>query len=263
MAKDPFVKKPSSDPFKLRSPKAAANARADGIHQYSGSRICRTDSKGFATPKDLSPTELKLDAHEGFVPLWAEGVTLRWRFLEQSFGYFEDAESAKEGVRQLLREALEAWGNSVPVRFTEQRDAVDFEIVMQSTPDCDSSNRCTLAKAFFPDGGRHELFIFPQFFRQTRKEQVETLEHEFGHIFGLRHWFANISEADWRAEVFGSDGRFTIMNYGEDSFLTDSDKSDLKRLYDMVWAGNLKEVNGTPVRLFRPYSSHLYQEKVL
>ena len=47
-------------------------------------------------------------------------------------------------------------------------------------------------------------------------EQVETLVHEIGHVFGLRHIFALISETEWPAEIFGKQVKFSIMNYGGD-----------------------------------------------
>ena len=90
-----------------------------------------------------------------------------------------------------------------------------------------------------------------------RSEQVETLAHEFGHVFGLRHWFANISETGWPSELFGKDKQFTIMNYNSDSVMTETDKDDLKKLYVAAWDRTLTAINGTPVRLFRPYSSNL------
>ena len=255
MAKNPFKVKAAADPFKLSD----AKQESPEIHLYGKKHqhVCRTDARGYPTPKNLSPAELKIDTHEGFVPLWAKDVVLRWRFHEQSLSRFENSEAAKEGIRQLLGQALVGWGDAVPVKFSEQRDVVDFEIVLRANADCDA-NGCVLASAFFPDAGRHEFVIYPTFFEQSPQEQIETLQHEFGHIFGLRHWFANISETAWRAEVFGADGEFTIMNYGNKSVLTPADKSDLKRLYDLVWAGKLTNINSTPIRLFKPFSSYLH-----
>ena len=64
-------------------------------------------------------------------------------------------------------------------------------------------------------------------FTQARKEQVDTFIHEIGHIFGLRHFFANVSETAWPSEIFGRHENFSIMNYGALSELTDADKDDL------------------------------------
>ena len=110
-----------------------------------------------------------------------------------------------------------------------------------------------LARAFFPDSGRHELELYPKMFEQSEKEQIDTLTHELGHIFGLRHFFAQIRESQWPSVIFGEHRPFSIMNYGRQSELTNDDLDDLKRLYDSVWSGRLTEVNGTPIRLFTPY----------
>ena len=58
-------------------------------------------------------------------------------------------------------------------------------------------------------------------FTQEPEEQVETLIHEIGHVFGLRHFFANVSETAWPSEIFGTHDTFSIMNYGRASQLTD------------------------------------------
>ena len=85
---------------------------------------------------------------------------------------------------------------------------------------------------------------------------METLVHEIGHIFGLRHFFALIKEAAWPAIIYGKHKKFSIMNYGGDSRLTRADKDDLKRLYENVWRRKIVALNGTPVRLMNSYSSH-------
>ena len=166
---------------------------------------------------------------------------------------FVDPEMAKTYIRGLMSDALIAWGDALPVRFNETRDLWDFEVAM-APEDCDE-NGCVLASAFFPDGGRHQLFLYPAMFRQSKKEQVETCVHEFGHVFGLRHFFANISETAWPSVIFGKHTRFSIMNYGPDSRLTRADKADLKRLYQAAWTGELAEINGTEISLERPYSA--------
>jgi hypothetical protein len=92
-------------------------------------------------------------------------------------------------------------------------------------------------------------------FQQIKKEQVDTLAHEIGHVFGLRHFFAPETETRWPSVIFGAHNPFSIMNYGNNSELTEADRSDLKLLYEGAWSGQLKEINGTPVKLVRPYHS--------
>jgi len=243
----------SNKALALRDPKEAAEAIKDKVHIYRKNAVCETDSIGYATPENRSPTELVVDASEGFVPLWAPDVTLRWRFQENSMSIFSDPAGAKNALRQLFAESILAWGDAVPVRFAERQDAWDFEIVVAPQENC-SINGCTLARAFFPDAGRHDLVIYPTMFQQDQAEMVETLAHEIGHIFGLRHFFAKVSETAWPAEVFGTHSKFSIMNYGQDSELTPTDRDDLASLYQAVWSGAMSNVNGTPIELMRPFS---------
>lgn len=222
------------------------------VHLLAPGIVCDTEPRGHARPRGRSPLEIVVDASEGFIPLWEKNMTLRWRFRESSMKAFSNPAGAKAEIRKLLGEALLAWGDAAPVKFAEKDDAWDFEVVMRKADDCDI-NGCTLASAFFPDAGRHKLTLYPQMFSQTRQEQVDTFVHEIGHVFGLRHFFADISETAWPVEIFGTHNKFSIMNYGSLSQLTAEDKSDLKRLYQLVWAGELTQINGTPIRLMRPF----------
>lgn len=227
-------------------------------HYYRKHIVCDTDSVGQASPPvSRSPVELAVDATDGFIPLWAPNVVLRWRFQERSMEVFRDPEAAKTYIRDIFGRGIQLWQDAVPVRFKEAApgDVWDFEIVMMADRKCVGPGRCTLASAFFPDGGRHELKLYPNLFEENETEQVETMAHELGHIFGLRHFFANITETRWHSELFGEHEPFTIMNYGEDSFMTDQDRSDLKELYRLAWSGELKDINGTRLHLVIPFSA--------
>lgn len=241
-----------SDPFQRKRPEEVLMARAEYLHIYGNRIKCATDTKGYPTPRNEDRVRIVVDASEGYIPLWAEQSTLRWRFQTQSLAMFSDPAAAGTGIRALLGEALLAWGDAAPIRFSERKDAWDFEISIRNADDCDTYG-CTLAMAFFPDSGRHELVIYPKMFEQSRREQVETLAHELGHVFGLRHFFAKLSEESWPSEIFGTHNAFSIMNYGAKSRLTKYDKADLKNLYRLAWNGTLTEVNGTPIRFVKPY----------
>lgn len=247
----------NGSPLQLATADEVARAAEDLVHKFEVNKqevICKTETKGRAMPKGRTPAEIVLDASYGFIPLWARGVTLRWRFQESSMIYFKDPSAAKQYLRSLLGRALLLWGDAAPVRFSERDDAWDFEVVMQPKDD-GQGNSYVLASAFFPDGGQHELSVYPAFFKQSDEEQVETLIHELGHVFGLRHFFADIREREWRSEIFGTHNPFSIMNYGNESKLTAADKSDLARLYELAWSNRLTHINGTPIRLFQPFSS--------
>lgn len=236
----------------MRDEAEAAAAAGPFVHVHGNGVRCVTDKKGHATPKDMSPVEIVVDASEGFVPLWDQGVKLRWKFAAGTLEKYRNPTAAAAAVERLLGEAILAWGSAVPIGFTKHVDATDFEIVMEAQDDCDP-NGCVLASAFLPDSGQHHLRLFPIFFRQPIEEQVETMAHEIGHVFGLRHWFALVSEDAFPAQQFGSQSRFTIMNYGPDSRLTDTDRADLAALYQAAWSRRLTHINGTPIKLVRPF----------
>lgn len=238
-ASDLLQKKPDAE--------LAANCQYHRIGEVS---LCKTDYRA----RKRSPTQIVLDATDGFIPLWAEDQVLRWTFNSPSLEVFANPGMIEDRVRELWDKAVMAWGDSAPIRFKENSDNSDFEIVVESRNDC-SPQGCTLAMAFFPDSGRHQLLIYPKMFEQDDKEQVDTLTHEIGHIFGLRHFFAPENETPWPSEVFGKHKPFSIMNYGDKSELTKDDKRDLKLLYQGAWSGSLKKVNGTPIKLVRPFSS--------
>lgn len=223
------------------------------VHTYRKNNpvVCETDSKGYPTPRNRHPTEIVLDASEGFIPLWKPNVNLRWRFSPSLYHFFQYPEEAMDYIRNLFGKGIQEWGHAAPINFTERNDAWDFEITVRQ--DRCTPYGCTLASAFFPDGGRHELALYEKLFEQSKKEQIETMAHELGHIFGLRHFFAENLEAGFPSEKFGEHNPFTIMNYGEDSTMTDNDRNDLEKLYQLVWSGELTRINGTPIKTFYPY----------
>ena len=260
MARRPRSKKKATDRrhdndvFAQASDKQFSRAAKSFAHTITDGVVCGTESRGFPTPRDLSPEEIMVHAPQGVVSLWAQDVVLRWRFNEQSMTYFDDPEAAKAGVKKLFGQGLNEWGDAAPVKFVEDQDVWDFEIVMRSSDNCNSFG-CVLASAFFPDAGRHELVLYPEMFEQDHTERVETMAHEIGHIFGLRHFFAQVSETAWQSELFGTHSKFSIMNYGDDSFMTDDDRSDTKRLYELAWSGELTNINGTSIKLVTPFSA--------
>ena len=220
-------------------------------HVYNRHVICVTDSKGYAQPENVDLAKLRVDATDGFIPLWSKDVSLNWRFNKSFARFFKKPEAAKNGVRQLFGEAILAWKDACPIKFHEVKDGWDFEIAMHRE-DCDDTG-CVLASSFFPGAGQSTFYIYPTMFKQSHQEQKETIEHEMGHIFGLRHFFANISEKEWKSLLFGSNKPFSIMNYGAKSKLTATDLKDLRRLYQLIWSDQLTEINGTKIKKFVSY----------
>lgn len=240
-----------TDPLLRRRPPAAQPPTHE-VHVYGNRVRCATDGRGHPTWRNRDRTELVVDAPSGFIPLWAEDVTLHWRFRPGTLQAFVDPAAAATALERLLAEGLLAWGPSVPVQLVKRESGWDFELVVETVDDCDPVG-CVLAQAFFPDGGQHALRLYPKLFEQPRQEQVETLAHELGHVFGLRHFFAQVREQDWPSQLFGTHSPFSIMNYGAPSAMTDADRRDLARLYQSARDGTLPRINGTPIRLVQPF----------
>jgi len=240
--------------FELRETPEPTREAKSQVHLLGRGIVCDTEARGRATPQGRSIAEIVVDASEGFIPLWAKNQRLRWRFQARSMNNFKNPTVAKAAIRKLFAEALLKWETAAPVKFTEDDDVWDFEIVMRAGDSCTASG-CVLASSFFPDAGRHKFVMYPKLFTQPREEQVDTFIHEIGHVFGLRHFFALVSESAWPAKIFGTHSKFSIMNYGMLSRLTPEDKGDLKRLYQLVWSGAMTHINGTPIRLMRPFTA--------
>jgi hypothetical protein len=197
---------------------------------------------------DIQP-EVVVDLVDDKVPLWVRGTTLHWTFNEASFERYGEAQGTRRKVAGLMREAIAAWGEAAPVRFERDDEAWDFDIYMRRRRDCDDG--CVLASAFFPASRRERLVLYPTLFEYDHAEQVSTMVHEIGHIFGLRHYFAqkNADERQFPSLVFGKHSPLTIMNYGDESRLTETDLRDLKRLYQAAWSADAEAVIGRSVRL--------------
>jgi hypothetical protein len=246
-----------SNPFKMKGKEDAKRGMEPLVHLYGKDLKvkCITEGRGYKTPGNRPPAKLVLEASPGYVPLWKEGQMLRWRFQESSMSRFEDPDAAKNAVKDLMVEALQAWGKAAPIKFTQDNDLWDFEIVLKNTDECEGGG-CVLASSFFPEVAQDELDIYPMMFTQSREEQIGTLEHELGHIFCLRHFFAQISETAWASQIYGKHVKFTIMNYGPDSKLTQDDIDDLTTLYEKAWSGELTNINETPIKFMVPFSAY-------
>ena len=244
-----------SNPFKLLEPKERDKGQEPDVHVFGsrGNIVCKTEGPGKPKNRDLQMNELVVGLGD-IIPLWDSDVTLYWRFQKRSFRAFANPAAAKKRIRELLDTALSNWGDACPIKFVERDTGWDFEVVLRNSDDCDPRG-CVLASAFFPDNGRHRLIIYPKMLQQDEREQIETLVHELGHVFGLRHFFAKVSETQLPSEIFGTHVDFTIMNYGSKSLLTDADRSDLKKLYAAARGGSLKAINGTKIQLVQPFSS--------
>jgi len=197
---------------------------------------------------EKNTTKLVVDAQNKNIHLWAPNQTIRWCFDENSFSQkYNNPQHVMNTVSDLIKTALNNW-EFVPLTFQYSINNPHFRVVMHMNDDCDGKG-CTLASAFFPQQIT-SLDLYPILFSKnfTYADVVNTLEHEFGHVFGLRHYFALTEESFRAAKIFGSHKPQTIMNYGDKSVLTTDDKDDLKTLYEKAWDGSLTAIGGVQIK---------------
>jgi hypothetical protein len=82
--------------------------------------------------------------------MWGKNRRLRWRLQARSMNNFKNPAAAKAEIRRLFAEALLEWGTAAPVKFTEDNDVWDFEIVMKRNDDCGASGSVLASAFFFP-----------------------------------------------------------------------------------------------------------------
>ena len=206
------------------------------------------------------------------IPLWTPNSTLFWRFDERSMQRFSYPDQAKAHFRELIDGAMDMWGDAAPVKFQEAPPGspltdIDFFYGLTPGNDCNPNGGCVMASAFFPSQNIERLWVFPKLLETDKSYQFEVMAHELGHIFGLRHYFAKEKEAKLPAVVFGEHSKFSIMNYGSDAMLTETDRRDLALFYTKVWNREITHVGGMNIDLVIPRSSispsHGYGASVL
>ncbi|KAG0349111.1 hypothetical protein BG005_011169 [Podila minutissima] len=122
-------------------------------HYFGKRRLCVTGDRASVddAPK-VDPSAIRVGT-TGFIPLWAPGTVLHYRFNERSL---QQSRWSKEQILTIFNKAIAQWGDAVPIIFTENRITWDFEFVVPHRDDC-GRNGCVLASAFFPGGGHNSL----------------------------------------------------------------------------------------------------------
>jgi len=201
-----------------------------------GKVLCVTESRYNRSPKLVLNTVNDFNVRQ--IALWAKGQTITWKYSSDS----NFSKISAEHFEDILNKAISAW---VFVPFTlvgpkDFRDDVDFIVTIHGMEnrqvDEFGNVGYVLGQAFFPDSVDKSFHIWPSPFDDS--ELLNTVEHELGHTFGLRHYFG-LEEGNIAFFRHDPNDPKSIMNYNENGVLTCKDKIDLKDLYNGVWAKTL------------------------
>lgn len=123
---------------------------------------------------------------KAMIPRWdvhsANPCILNYYLQASTFGNTANAELAKN----LLQQAAELWngvGFGVVLQAVTDPAKAHFDVVYDK-----NGNKNYTALSFFPSHVG-KLYIYPQAFNdpEIKKQLLNTITHEFGHILGLRH----------------------------------------------------------------------------
>ena len=156
------------------------------LHLIADGFVCNTEGRGHATPGGRPPTELVVDASEGFIPLWHAGSILKWRFQERSFALAADPNASQAIVIDLMSEALLRWGSAAPVKFTRDTDLWDFEVVLRNALDvklCESNAGRTDPATGEPHSS--DWLVDPSVLLERALDGVHRLRHRAAHLAPL------------------------------------------------------------------------------
>ncbi|KAI1117976.1 hypothetical protein F5Y14DRAFT_292281 [Nemania sp. NC0429] len=209
-----------------------------------------------ATQQRANATARARVGHDGYIPRWQKGSTIKYIVREESFSNHRLATfTAAKAV-----EATFMW-RGIGVRFEQvyrDREAT-FQIKYRDSPsDYDPK---VFAEAFFPHEWRGTLFVYRSALEEGNRDYLANiLAHELGHILGLRHEFAGdvirnetgeTREAEAGSVPWGSKNENSIMNYFASPGLCSVQEQDLEELREF-YDFSKEMYKGLRIRDFEP-----------
>lgn len=169
------------------------------------------------------------------VTLWNDGSTINYTILANTF----PNETMRQTALTAFSEAAYNWTNAgftkIKLVYTDRLEDSKYTIRFQSTP---SGN--TVASTFKPNlDDVTDVNVYPLFYQlggstqELFNRQVNTMQHEIGHIFGLRHEFALTGETNRPAIQIGDPNPLSIMSYNADRTIQPSDVATINVLYTL------------------------------
>jgi hypothetical protein len=141
-------------------------------------------------PDPMSDALIGIQTREGKFVRWAEGTTLTYCVLKDTFS----SQERYELVRANMQQATENWERVCGVRYEHRTDldespGTQNPGVLFTVREFDAGGQF-IASAFFPTDprNRRRVLIDPSYYDpQLRFDKVGVMNHELGHTLGFRH----------------------------------------------------------------------------
>lgn len=226
---------PSSNETDITTAATSIHRIANPLHITEAKYTCATETYGC--------TEVRVGKSD-YIPRWCRGSVLSYLVDAKSFP--TPAEAMQ--VKAAMQEAISMW-KGIAVSFEEVDCYESATFVITYHP---RGCRTAYARAFFPDELPGELLVY-NLALSNGTYLANILAHEIGHIFGLRHEFADEDkqERKLRCVLFGKNNSRSVMNYYKDLGQLQVSEQDLKEL-EAFYAYGGEKYKGLPIHDYDP-----------
>ncbi|KAE9569732.1 hypothetical protein CGMCC3_g14154 [Colletotrichum fructicola] len=181
---------------------------------------------------------------DSIIPRWKASTALKWFLKSEGFPSADGAKLAAETMNQ----AAQDWNDlsfGVSISQTTDEAAANFNLVYQDNPPDEPG---LLASAFFPLQADMDVVIYGTGLKNSENYPLKsTLLHELGHVFGLRHEFA---DEDSRGQIqFMEANKDSVMSYNGVVIIEETDKHGIREFYKLA---NGLRIDRSPVTDYEP-----------